>query len=75
MNRKNEPGFLMNRKNEPGFFMNRKNEPGFLMNRKNEPGFLLNILPLRADQPMNARQRACQASSGAGQPNWRSVMK
>jgi hypothetical protein len=65
MNWTNEPGFLMNQKNELGFFMNRKNEPGFLMNRKNEPGFLLNILWLRA----------CQASSGAGQPNWLSVLK
>jgi hypothetical protein len=55
--------------------MNRKNEPGFLMNRKNEPGFSLNNLPLRAGQPMNARLPACQPSSGAGQPNWCSLVK
>jgi hypothetical protein len=55
--------------------MNRKNEPGFLMNRKNEPGFSLNNLPLGAGQPMNARLRACQHSLGAGQPNWRSLVK
>jgi hypothetical protein len=54
--------------------MNREKEQGFLMNRKNEPGFSLNNLPLRAGQPMNARLRACQPSSGAGQPNWRSLV-
>jgi hypothetical protein len=40
------------------------------MNRKNEPGFLLNVLPLQhAGQPVNVLLRACQALSGAGQPN------
>jgi hypothetical protein len=75
MNRTNESGFHMNRRNELGFLMNKQNEPGFLMNRKYEPRFLLNILWLRVGQPMNACLRACQASSGAGQPNWLSVLK
>ena len=75
INSRNQPVFLINRRHEAGFLMNRKNEPGYLMNRKNEPGFLWNILPLHAGQPMNVWLHACQASSGAGQPNWCSLIK